>query len=300
LPDKPGALGGILVPVTTPFDRVTGEIAPVVFRESLRRWLKHPLDGVVLFGSTGEGALLDEDEKERLLGFARDVVPEGIAVVAGIGAESTRSAIRQARLAADQAADAVLVHPPSYFGVSLSPAALRDHFTAIADASPIPVVLYHIPKYTHVTLEPGLISELTRHPNVVGVKDSSGDLKRLADYSLACHASCRLLVGNGSMLYTAFELGAAGGIVAVGLLAPAWCVAMRDHFRAGEGPRAGQLQGRIARLHKEIVAHFGVPGVRAALELLDLPQGPPRPPLRPLSDRDRAQVARVMQEVGLV
>jgi 4-hydroxy-2-oxoglutarate aldolase len=300
LPEARPGLGGILVPVTTPFDRVTGEVAPVAFRDALRRWLQHGLDGVVLFGSTGEGALLDEDEKERLLGFARDVVPEGVAVVAGIGAESTRSAIRQARNAAEQAADAVLVHPPSYFGVSLSPAALRDHFTAIADASPVPVILYHIPKYTHVILEPGLIAELGRHPNVAGVKDSSGDLKRLADYSLACDASCRLLVGNGSMLYTALELGAAGGIVAVGLLAPAWCVGMRDHFRAGEGPRAGQLQGRLARLHKEIVAHFGVPGVKAALELLDVPQGPPRPPLRPLSEKDRMQVARVMQEVGLI
>jgi 4-hydroxy-2-oxoglutarate aldolase len=290
----------VLVPVTTPFDPVTGDVAPVSFRENLRRWLATPLDGVVLFGSTGEGVLLEEAEKLELIGFARDLVPPDRVMIVGIGAESTRSTIRQAKALADSGTDALLVHPPPYFGSGLSPAALREFFTEVADASPLPVIVYHIPKFTHVTLEPGLIGELARHPNIAGVKDSSGDLKRFADYSGACGKSCSLLIGSGAMLYTALELGASGGIVALGLLAPEQCAQILQYYRSGEGQRAGRIQERIGRVHREVVAQHGAAGVKAALDLLGYAGGPPRSPLRPLSEKERKQVARVLETAGLL
>lgn len=293
-------LGGVLVPVTTPFEPSTGEISPVRFRENLRRWLEHPLDGIVLFGSTGEGVLLDEEEKVRLVGFARDLVPPLVSLVAGAGADSTRETARQARRLADAGVESVLVHPPPYFGGSLAPAELRDHYLAVAEASPIPVIIYHIPKYTHVVLEAGLIAELARHPNIAAVKDSSGDLKRLAEYGEICGEHCRLLVGNGSLLYTALELGAAGGIVAVGLLAPAECARILQHYRDGKSREAGELQERIAPAHREIVARYGARGVKVALELLGYHGGPPRPPLRSLGRREREQVGRVLEAAGLM
>lgn len=299
---EPGTdwLGGLFVPVTTHFDPVTGDIAPVTFRENLRRWLETPINGYVIFGSTGEGALLDEDEMVRLAEYARDVVPTMRPLVAGAGAESTRAVIRLSKRFAELGVDAVLVHPPSYFGVSLSPADLRDHFWAVADASPVPVLVYHMPKFTHVSLDPGLMGELSRHPNVVGIKDSSGDLKRFADYTDACDSGCRLFVGNGALLYSALELGAAGGIVALGLLAPAQYGEMLEHYRAGRLPEAGRIQERLAPAHREIVGAFGARGVKAGLELQGWHGGPPRPPLRPLRDKERRTVARVMQEAGLV
>jgi 4-hydroxy-2-oxoglutarate aldolase len=290
-------LAGIFVPVTTPFDPVTGEVAPVSFRDNLRRWLAAPLDGVVLFGSTGEGVLLDAEEKEQLIGFARDVLPPALPLVAGAGAESTRGTIAEARRHAGAGADAVLVHPPTYFGSTLSPAALRDHYLAVAEGSPVPVVVYHIPKYTHVTMEPGLVAELARHPNVAGLKDSSGDLKRFADYSLVCAGHCQLMVGSGALLYSALELGGAGGIVGVGLLAPNTCAQLYRHFREGEPARAGALQERLTPLHREIVGKYGAVGVKAALDLLGYTGGRPRPPLVPLPEKERRQVARVLQEV---
>jgi 4-hydroxy-2-oxoglutarate aldolase len=293
-------LHGIFPPVTTNFDHVTGEIAPIRLRENLRRWVEEPIDGIVLFGSTGEGALLDEDEQVRLTALSREVVPAGFPLITGASAESTRATARLVKRLAAEGADIMLVHPPAYFGPYLSPAAMLDHFRAVADASPVPVLLYHIPKYTRVTLEPGFVGELMRHPNVAGLKDSSGDIKRFADYTTACEKGCRLFVGNGSLLYTALELGAAGGILAVADIAPALCASVVREFRGGNSQNAGRLQGRLTPLHKEIVVPFGAAGIKVALDLLGWAGGPPRAPLRPLAEKDRQQVARVMQEAGLL
>jgi 4-hydroxy-2-oxoglutarate aldolase len=300
LPEDRAWLGGLIVPVTTPFDPVSGDVAPVNFRENLRRWLQTPVNGFVLFGSTGEGALLDEDEMARLTDYARSVVPPMRPLVAGAGAESTRAAIRLSRRFASAGVDAVLVHPPPYFGVTLSPAALRDHYLAVAEGSPVPVIVYHIPKFTHVSLEAGLMGEVSRHPNIAGIKDSSGDLKRFAEYTEACEKGCRLFVGNGALLYAALELGAVGGILALGLVAPTQYAKLFDHFRAGRVREAGTIQERLAPAHKQIVGAFGARGVKAALDLLGWHGGPPRPPLQPLGEKDRATVARVMQEARLI
>ncbi len=293
-------LSGLFVPVTTHFDPVSGDIAPVTFRENLRRWLETPINGYVILGSTGEAALLDDDEKIRLAEFARDIIPSMRPLVAGAGAESTRAVIRLTKRLGEAGADAVLVHPPSYFGVSLSPGDLRDHYRAIADASPVPVLVYHMPKFTHVSLEAGLLGELSRHENIVGLKDSSGDLKRLAEYTEACDESCSIFVGNGALVYAALELGAAGGIVALGLLAPNEYGELLNHFHAGRLPEAGSIQQRLAPAHREIIGAFGARGVKAGLELKGWHGGPPRPPLTPLREKDRKTVARVMQEAGLV
>jgi len=289
-----------MIPVTTPFDVVTGDIAPVSWRGNLRRWMEHPLAGAVLFGSTGEGVLLDEDEKVRLLGFARDVVPPDRLLIAGTDGESTRAIIRQAKRLAEAGADALLVHVPPYFSGALAPAAIRDYYLAVADAAPVPIVLYHIPKYSKAVFEPGLVAELARHPHIAGIKDSSGDMKRFAEYVDACGENCSPLVGNGAQFYTALELGAAGGIIALGLLAPAECAAIYRHYTAGESRRAGEIQERIAAVHKEIVAQYGAPGVKAALELLGYDGGPPRPPLVGLGEKQRRELARVMQEARLL
>lgn len=298
MPDSENWLSGVFVPVTTPFDPVTGDVAPVSFRDNIRRWSSEGIDGVVVFGSTGEGALLDDDEKLRLLAMARDV--SALPLVAGAAGESTRAAARQARRLAEAGADALLVHPPTYFGPFLSPAALRDYFVAIADESPAPIIVYHIPKFTKVTLDAGLVGELIRHENIAGLKDSSGDIKRFAEYTTACAGDCRLFIGNGALLYTALELGAAGGIVALGLIAPAECARIVQCFRAGETRKAGEVQERIAPVHRDVVGAFGARGVKEALDLLGYAGGAPRAPLAPLTAKEKAQVARALQDAGLL
>lgn len=293
-------LSGILIPATTTFDAVSGEPEAVLFRENLRKWAAEPLDGVLLFGSNGEGPLLDEDEKVRLTAFARDVVPPTMPLIVCVGDESTRAVLRQAKSTAAEGADAVVVQPPSYYGPFLTPAALRDHFTAIAEASPVPVVLYNIPKYTNVTLEAGLVAELARHPNVIGLKDSSGDVKRLAAFSESCRGECDLLVGNGALLYTALELGASGAIAALGMLAPRECADVLRLYREGKTQDAGRIQKRIAPVHREIVGRMGIAALKAGLELLGYAGGPPRRPLPPVTEKEKRDVARVMQDAGLL
>ena len=292
-------LRGLLLPVTTTFDPVTGDVAPVGFRDNLRRWAGQGADGFVLFGSTGEGPLLDEDEKRALVGYTRDIALDRF-LVAGTGAESTRQVIRLSRAVADAGADYVIVQPPSYYGETLPPDALRDHFQAIADASPVPVVLYNIPKYTHVALEAGLVRELARHENVVGIKDSSGDQKRLAEFTEACTGECVVFVGSGTLLFAALEMGAVGGILGVGLLATEVCARILQLHAADRKPDAGRLQERIAPVHREVVARLGVPGVKAALDLLGYAGGAPRSPLKTLRERDRDIVASTLREAGLI
>jgi 4-hydroxy-2-oxoglutarate aldolase len=293
-------LYGIFPPVTTSFDAASGDTAPARMRENLQRYIEQPIDGIVLFGSTGEGALLDEDEKIRLTALSRTVVPPGFPLVAGAGAESTRATVRLAQRLAAEGADVMLVHPPAYFGPYLPVAALLDHFTAVADASPVPVLLYHIPKYTKVTLEAGFVAELMRHPNVAGLKDSSGDIRRLAGFTAVCGTGRRVFVGNGTLLYTALELGAAGGILAIADIAAPLCAELVRAFRAGNTESAGRIQERLTPLHREIVAAYGAAGIKAAMDLLGWSGGAPRAPVRGLGGKERQQVARALQAAGLL
>lgn len=294
-------LSGILAPVTTPFDPETGEADLVAMRRNVRQWLLSPLSGLVLFGSTGEGVLLDEEERIRVLAATREVVPPDRRVLVGVGAESTRATARRAREAAERGADAVLVHPPSYYRPEMTPEALREHFLHVAEESPIPVVLYQVPpKLGGVDLAAGLVGELSRHPNVVGIKDSTGDLKSVAAYTDACEGGCAVLVGSGAALFGALEVGARGGILALALLAPEECVRVHRLWTEERLGEAGRLQERIARAHREIVAPLGVPGVKVALDLLGMVGGAPRSPLRPLPTKQRDRVRRVLDEAGLL
>ena len=286
---------GVLAPITTPFDPATGDVAPVRLRENVVRLLEAGLDGVVVAGSTGEAAMLDPDEQRRMVGWVREVLPDGRWLVAGTGAESTRQATALTRAAAAEGADAVLVRPPAYFANATSPTTLSEYFRAVADASPVPVLVYNIPKYTHLPLAAGLLQQLAAHANIRGVKDSSGDVKNLAAYRDAV-PGWSVLAGSGSLLYAALELGCDGGILAVACFAARRCADIFAAFRAGDRPRAGELQERLVPLDKEIVAKHGPAGVKAAMDAVaeGLYGGPVRAPLASLSEADRAQVAQLV------
>ncbi len=293
-------LEGVIAPVTTPFDRRTGELAPISFRENLRRWLAAGVHGFVIAGSTGEAPLLDEEEIVRLVEYARDVVPPEPTLIAGTGAESTRATVRLARAAAEAGADAVLVRPPAYYRSRMDPETVRLHFEAVADAIPIPLVLYNVPQFVPVEITSGLLAELGAHPNIVGIKDSTGDLKLLGALLDAAPPGVAVMVGAGSRLYAGLELGAAGGIVAVACVAPEATVEVYERYRAGDVGAAGKAQSTIAPLHSKIVSELGVPGVKYALDLLGYAGGDPRPPLRPLDERARRKVADELRRAGLL
>lgn len=290
-------LGGLLIPIITPFDRETGDVAPVPLRAHARHLLGVGVDGIVAAGSTGEAALLDEGEFVQVIAWLRDVVPDDRWLVAGAGRESTRASIAACRAAAQAGADAVLVRPPAYYGSGLDPQALADHFRAIADASPVPVLLYNIPKYTHVMLLDAVVLQVASHPNVHGAKDSSGDLKNFAAWRAAA-PDWALFVGSGSHGYAALELGAAGGILAIGNVVPPVAVDLLAAWHAGDRPGAGAAQERLTPLNKLIVGELGVPGVKAAVELVGGVAGPVRAPLRDVGQKDRLRISHALKGAG--
>lgn len=288
----------LLVPITTPFDDATGDVAPVALRENARTLLAAGVSGLVAAGSTGEAALLAEPEYRQLVAWLRDVVPDGRWLLAGAGRESTRATVAACQTAAEEGADAVLVRPPCYYAPAITPATLVGHFRRIADESPIPVFLYNIPKYTHLSITETVIGALTDHENVWGAKDSSGDLKNFAAYRDAAPA-WTMLMGSGALYYAALELGAAGAIAAVGCFAAQTTSAIGRAFATGDKAAAGAAQERVAPLHREIVAGLGVAGIKAAMDVVGLTGGRVRPPLADLAPRDASRVATLLAGAGL-
>jgi len=286
-------LGGTFLPVTTPFDPVTGDIDVVAFRSNLRHWFESPIRGVLVAGSTGESVLLDEAERQVLLEAAADVVPEDALIIVGTGVESTRGTIELSRRAASAGANAVLVQPPAFFKGAMTPEVLARHYREVADASPVPVLVYQVPlRFSTLELPTGLIEELSQHPNIVGIKDSRGKLDLVGELVQHSSDDFQVLVGSGALLYAALETGAVGGIVAVGLLATAGAAEITVAYREGRVADAGRIQERIAPVHQLIVAQMGVPGVKAALDLLGLRGGDPR---RPLSKASKSKVDEIRE-----
>jgi len=289
----PITLAGILGPVTTPFTASEGPDL-VGFASNIRSHLAHGLHGIVVCGSTGEAALLDEAERAALLETARATVPQGTLLLMGTGAESTRQCVSRCRDAGARGADAVLVVAPHYYGAQMTPGALRAHYQRVAGESPLPVVLYNIPKYMHFRFEPDLVAELSMHENIVGIKDSSGDLALLEGYVQAQGPSFSVLTGSGGQLLPGLQLGVRGGIVAVSLFAGGLCVDVYEGFKRGDIARAAVAQERLKPMASQIVAGLGIPGVKAALDAVGLVGGAVRMPLRALSADEQRSVRELM------
>ena len=294
-------LSGIYAPVTTPFD-TAGNVDNAGAAANCAALIEAGLDGIVVAGSTGEAPLLDDSERAVLLGAVRAAVP-GTRVLMGIGAESTRQTIARAKAAAAGGADGVLCVAPHYFGAAaMTDAALRTHYLAVADASPKPVVLYSIPKYMHFALSAPLVAELARHPNIIGIKDSSGDPAILGGYFAAQSTSFTVFTGNGVQFLNALRAGARGGILAVAIFAPACARAVFDSHAAGDASAADAAQERLGPLAAEIVGKLGIGAVKAACDAVGLVGGRVRAPLVEVDETVRGRVGALLAraQVGAV
>ena len=285
-------LAGVFAPITTPFD-ARGQVDAGPHADNVARLSAAGLDGFLVAGSTGEAPLLDPDEYRVLVAATRKALPAGKTLLVGTGAEATRQAIALSKIAADAGADAVVVRAPAYFGPVSPPESLIAYFRDVADASPVPVLVYNMPKFTHVTIAPAMLEQLRDHPNIAGSKDSSGDTNNLAAYRKAV-PSWPVLSGSAGILAAALELGCAGGIVGVACFAPAPCVALVAAFRAGDKSRAAALQEQLKPLDREIVGKLGPAGVKAAMDAAGYHGGPVRPPLANVSAADRVRIAQLV------
>ena len=289
-------LRGVIAPVVTTFgDRDEG-IDLDAFGTNLRAYAGAGLSGVVQCGSTGEAALLDEEERRSLIEHARGELPSDVLVIAGTGAESTRQCVQRCRVASEHGAHAVLVVAPHYYSSSMTPAALEAHYRRVADESPLPVLLYNIPKYMHFALEPDLVARLSSHENIVGMKDSAGNLEKLAGYLQAQSDTFTVLTGHGGTFHQALGLGARGGILAISLFAAELTLDIYDRHQGGDLDGSAESQRAAVPLAAEIVARMGVAGVKAAIDRVGLRGGRVRAPLLPLGLEDDVRVEALLRD----
>jgi 4-hydroxy-2-oxoglutarate aldolase len=289
---------GAFPPIATPFNG-GGQLDPDALRSNAARLLERGVRGIVALGSNGEAPLLDEDESDAVIEAVRAAVPRDRLLIAGTGRESTRGTIDASRRAQALGADAVLVRTPSYFKPRMTPDALVFHYTHVADALEIPVLLYNYPAVTGITFTPDTVGRLAEHPNIVGIKETSTDAGQIAAYVDASRGQdFAVLAGSAPAFYPALTLGAVGGILAVCCVVPRACVALFDAFTRGDHAAARELQRRIIPLAQAVTSGHGVPGLKAAMEAAGYAGGPPRHPLMPANAEARAAIAAQVQALA--
>jgi 4-hydroxy-2-oxoglutarate aldolase len=288
-------LKGVFPPVVTPFNR-RGDVDEERFRRNLQKYAGTGLAGVVVAGSTGEALFLNEAERLRLIEIARNVVCPPELLLVGTGLESTRETIRLSREAIARGADALLVLPPHYYKPKMDAPALIAHFEVLASKVKRPIVLYSIPQFTGINMEVETIATLSRHPNIVGLKESSGNLAFVKTILCKVAPGFRVLVGSVGILLDALRAGAAGAVLGQACFAPALCVGVYEAFCRGQAKTAHELQQRLLPLAQKISLPFGVSGIKAALDLSGYHGGLPRSPLLPLSPKSRQMVSAALRE----
>lgn len=291
----PERLRGILLPITTPFTPAE-EIDSKGLQANLRFWNTSGIVGYVVLGSTGERVNLDERECQQVIETARAEVPRELSFIVGAGQESRRGTINEIKRAAAAGADAVLVITPHFYRAAITQKALVDHYLAVADSSPVPVLLYSMPDLTGIRIEPETAAQLSQHPNIVGIKDSSADVAKLRETIEISPADFAVLTGNGTVLSKALSAGARGAILAVGCVATALCVAIFRAVATRDFDRAAMLQEALTPLARAVTTQFGIGGLKAALEMKGLAGGGVRAPLLGRTDLERQEIRRTLAE----
>jgi 4-hydroxy-2-oxoglutarate aldolase len=273
---------GIYTPIVTPFT-AEGEVDDRAIAHNVDRYLKSPLTGLVVLGSNGEAAQLEDDEADRVIAIVRERMPRERPMLVGTGRESTRATIAACKRAAALGADAVMARTPSFYKPQMTSDAFVRHYTDVGDSSPVPLLLYNVTMYTGVNLMPDAVEKLSEHPNIVGLKDSGNDMLQISDYLARAKPGFTVLAGAAPTLFNAATLGVHGAVLALAGLAPELCVELFELVRAGRIEDARGLQRRLMPVARSIGPIHGVPGLKAALDLVGLRGGTPRPPLRPVA-----------------
>jgi len=296
---SPIDLAGIFPPIPTPFD-TDGSVSSSGLKRNIEFLNRYDLSGTVVLGSNGEFVFLDPEEKVQTIEIVRDLLPTGKLLIAGTGCESTLSTVRLTREAAQVGADAALVITPHYYKNRMDRASLIRHYSTVADQSSIPIILYNMPASTGLDLDAPTIVELAGHGNIIGMKDSGGNLNKMAQVLGAAPGDFQMLAGSAGFLLPALSLGAVGAVAALANIAPDLCIRLHSAFLQGESKRAADLQVRMVSLNNLVTREGGVPALKAALDLLGLAGGAPRTPLLPADQQTRERLRQTMGDLGLL
>jgi len=290
-------LNGILLPVTTPF-LANEEPDTEGLATNFGSWNDTGIVGYVVLGSTGERANLDEKEYLHVIERARRAVPDRLTFIAGAGQQSTRGTIEEIERAAAAGAEAVLVITPGFYKPAITQQALVRHYQTVADAAPVPVVLYSMPDLTGIKIEPETAARLSEHQNIIGMKDSSADIEKFAETVRRIPADFAMMIGNGTLLCEALKAGARGGILAVGCVVPTLCIEIYRALQAGDIDRAKLLQDSLTPLARAVTRTYGIGGLKTAMELAGLVGGAVRAPLQRPNETATAEIRQLLGQAN--
>jgi len=288
-------LSGVLPPITTPFQN--GDVALDRLKGNFQQWNQTGLSGFLVLGSNGEAVYLNDKEKIKILEISREAIPKSRIMMVGTGMEATQETIDFTRRAAEMGADCALVVTPSYFKGSMKPQVLHDHFVAVAESSPVGILLYNVPQFTGVNMEPEQVARLSEHPNIIGIKDSSGNIGQLSEIIHLSQKGFSVFVGSAPVFYPALCVGAAGGILAAANAIPETCVRIYTLFQEKRFDEAREMQYRMTPLAKGVTTKFGIPGLKIAMDLAGYFGGDPRPPLKKHGPEVKAELKQLYERL---
>lgn len=289
---------GIFAPIATAFN-AAGDVDYEVYAQNVRAFGATKLAGLVILGSNGEFTLLSHEEKVKLVEVAKKNLPEGKRVIAGTGCESLKETVELTKECAGVGAEVALVVTPNYYKRDMNEAALEKFFTMLADASPIPVMLYNMPGNAGINIPSSLTVKLSNHPNITGIKDSGGNIVQISEVLARAPKSFSVFAGSGSYLLATLMLGGVGGTLAVANVVPNYCAEIQEHYEKGDLERARTMQLALLPLNAAVTSRFGIGGMKAAMDLVGYKGGLPRLPILPASEDTRREIGRILKELGV-
>ena len=289
---------GIFAPIATAFD-ASGEVDYSTFAENTVSFGATKLSGLVVLGSNGEFTLLSHEEKVKLVETARNHLPAGKMVIAGTGCESFRETLQLTKECASVGADVALVVTPNYYKKDMNEAALGNFYTMLADASPIPVMIYNMPGNSGVNVPSSLTLKLAAHPNITGIKDSGGNIVQISEVLAKAPEGFSVFAGSGSYLLATLLLGGVGGTLAVANVVPDYCAEIQENFEKGDIEKARKMQLALLPLNAAVTSRFGIGGMKAAMDMVGFKGGLPRLPILPAGEETRKEIARILKELGI-
>jgi len=295
----PISLEGVFTPIVTSFNE-EGRLAHDKMASNLEKWNQTRLRGYIVLGSNGEWVFLNEKERLEVLREARRSIPQDKLMIAGTASESTANTIAMTEAAARIGADAAIIVNPSYYKGQMVAPVLADYFRMVADRSPIPIVIYNLPPATGIDLAADLLAELSTHPNIIGVKDTGGNVAKMGETVRRADPSFQVLAGSANFFYPSLAIGVKGGILALANIAPAESVALFDLFVANEIAQGRDLHLRMLPVNLAVTERLGISGLKAAMDMVGWYGGPPRLPLLPLEPKRRQELREILEKGGLI
>src|SRR6056297_2020277 len=291
---------GVIPPVITPF-RENDQVDYEKFSSNIRKWNKKDLAGVLVLGSNGETAYLREEEKLELIKLAVENTDENKIVMVGTGVESTKMTIELTNQAAELGADCALILTPNYYGGKMGDEAQIAYFNEVADNTKIPILIYNVTKFTHINISPKVVSELSKHKNIIGMKDSSGDVKQLIQFmNSGLDKEFNLLVGTASAWYPALAVGVKASVMALANCCPDECIEVQKLYEEGKLEESLELYKRMYPVNSAVTGGFGIAGLKYVCDKLGFEGGYTRKPLLPLKDKEKNQLNQIIEKAGLI